>query len=479
MSAQHLSKGFFPLVFLFVIIGCTKVKNTDIGVDLLPAIDNVTTFDTTLSVAVETAFIPDSLMPRVTRDLYGAVGDFVLGHLSNEPVFGATTASAYYELKPTEYPFNFENKPDSLYLDSVVLGLKWRNTFGDTNGIQGIDVYKVSEFIRPDTSYPLSASVSYGELLGTSKFAPSILNDSINLGTYKSKDQLRITITPSFGKALLAFDSALTTSPLKSDSLFRDYFKGFALIPQKLNSSNALMTFDMDDTATYVRMYYQYIKNGDRDTTYKTFTFKNLKPGGAINQITRNYTNTELSRFITKKESDSLVYIHSTPGTYAKISIPSLDVFKKIKGNVIVHLAELSMQEVLTTARRTDLFVTPTYLYVEGIDSASKSYVPFTADGFPAGTFDPTVFGGKKKSGIDPQNKEITTYSMNMTRYVQGIITRNDKNYPLRLQAPYVVTYPALVTAFYLNPMCRGGVVLGGGSHPTQRMKLRLVYSKL
>jgi hypothetical protein len=66
-----------------------------------------------------------------------------------------------------------------------------------------------------------------------------------------------------------------------------------------------------------------------------------------------------------------------------------------------------------------------------------------------------------------------------MTRYVQGIITRNDKNYSLRLQAPYVVTYPALATAFYLNPMCRGGVVLGGGSHPTQRMKLRLVYSKL
>lgn len=479
MSLQRLMKVFSPLLLLIFSIGCTKIKNTDIGVDLLPEIDNIKTFDTTLSVSVQGDFTSDSLLPRVSRDVYGEVGDFVLGQLSNDPVFGATTASIFCEMKPSEYPFQFQNVPDSLYLDSVVLTLKYRSTYGDTNGVQGVDVYRVTDFIRPDTAYPLSASVPYGELLGSTRFAPSVLNDSLYLGTFNTKDQLRIPLKAVFGRSLISFDTGFAKGPLKSDSLFRNYLKGFAIIPQKLSSSNALMTFAMDDTTTHLRFYYRYVKNGDLDTAYKTFSFKNLKPGGAINQIKRSYENSEVRNIINNKLSDSLVYIHSTPGTFAKISMKAVDAFKQRKGNVIVHLAELSMQEVLTAGKRGEIFPAPTYLYIEGIDSSAKSFVPFIADGFPGGTYDPTFFGGMRKTTLDPKNRTVSRYAMNITRYIQGILTRNNTNYPLKLHSPYVVSYSSSVTSFYLNPLCRGGVVLGGGSHPTQPMKLRLVYSKL
>ena len=479
VSHRSLLKGFFSLFLTFLFIGCTKVKNTDIGADLLPVADNVNTFDTTLSVRVDANFTPDSLLPKVSRDIYGGVGEFILGHLNNDPLFGTTTSSMFYELKPPEYPFYFQNVPDSLYLDSVVLSLKWKYTFGDTNGIQKIDVYRVNEYIRPDTAYPITASVGYGEWMGSRTFSPSVLDDSLFLNFQRTKNLLRIPLKNSFGSALLAWDTAVQINPFKNDSLFRAYLKGFALVPQKLGSANSLMTFDMGDTATNLRLYYQYVKNGKRDTTNKTFTFNNLRAGGAINQISRFYENGEAKKIISKKQSDSLVYIQTSPGTYATVRIPAIDEFKKRKGNVIIHLAELSMQEVITPGRKSDIFEPSPYLYMDVIDTANKVFIPFVADGFQAGTYDPTLFGGMKKFSLDPANNIVSRYAMNITRYMQGIITRNAVNYPIRLQAPYNIYYPSLGTSFNLNHLCRGGVVLGGGSHPSQRMKLRVVYSKL
>ena len=479
VSLMRLLKGLLPILMLAAVIGCTKVKNTDIGADLLPDIDNVNTFDTTLSVSVENFYTPDSLLPKMTRTYSGAIGEFVLGHLANDPMFGSTTASMYYELKPSEYPFTYQASRDSLYIDSVVLSLKWKYTFGDTNGVQTIDVYRVNEFIRPDSSYPITASASYDELMSSITFSPSILDDSVNLRTYKTKDILRIPLKKSFGKVLLSWDTISLKSPLKNDSLFREYYKGFALVPQKLNSANSLMTFDMDDTTTNLRLYYQYVKDGKRDTVYKTFTFNNLKLGGAINQITRKYEGSESSSYITKKQKDSLVYIQTAPGTYANIKLPAIDAFKKKKGNVIIHLAELSMQEVVTPARRSEIFTPPPFLYLEAYDSANNYYIPFVSDGFNAGTFDPPTFGGMKKLTVDPLGNIVSRYEMNITRYLQGIITRNSPNLAFRLTAPYNVYYKDLNVSFNLNHLCRGGVTLGGGSHPTQRMKLRVVYSKL
>jgi hypothetical protein len=88
-------------VSLVLTFGCTKIKSTDIGADLLPAIDNITTFDTTFEVVASTFLTPDSLLPKLGRDVNGNIGQFVLGHISNDPQFGKTTASIFFEVKRT------------------------------------------------------------------------------------------------------------------------------------------------------------------------------------------------------------------------------------------------------------------------------------------------------------------------------------------------------------------------------------------
>ena len=471
------------LVFVFSITffsNCTKIKGTDIGAGLLPAIDNVITFDTTFEVIASTFQTPDSLVPRLGREINGNAGQFILGHISNDPQFGKTTASIFMELKPTNYPFLFENVADSLFLDSAVLCLRWTNTFGDTNALQTINVHRISEKLKSDSAYLTNKSVQFGELIGTKTFAPSVLNDSLILFRQSLNNQLRIRLNNSFARALLSFDTT-GLSPYKSDSLYRDFLKGFALVPQTSGTnSNALMSFAMSDTATQLRIYYRYTKSGKPDTTFKNFIFNNGIPGAAANHIVRNYTGSEAPRHLgTKPRGDSLVYLQAAPGTYTMLKIPGLDEFKQKKGNVMVHLAQLSMQEVSTPGRRPNIFQTPEYLYAEMLDSANKKYYPFLSDAFVNGKFESFIFGGQRKYISDNSGQFLSSYNMNLTRYLQGIITKNNPNFQLRLTAPYSLRYEDLFITFALNNLARGNVVLGGGNHSSKKMKFRVVYSKL
>lgn len=482
MIHRKLFKGIILITLVAFFSHCTKIKGTDIGSELIPTVDNITTFDTSFEVIATTNLIPDSMLPRLGRDYSGNAGQYILGYMSNNLQFGKTKASIFFELKPPTYPFSFENVADSLYIDSSVICLRYTNTFGDTNAVQSISVYKINELLKPDSAYLTNKSVAYGEKIATKNFAPSILNDSLFLFRQNSKNQLRIKLNQSFGSKLLTHDTS-RFSPLNNDSLFRDFYKGFALVPETSGAgaaSNSLMTFSMSDTATYYRIYYRFTKNGKQDTTYKDFKFNNLITSASVNQIQRDYSGSELIQHLgEKKGGDSLVYIQAAPGTYSTLKIPGINDFKIKKGNVMVHLAQLNMEEAETPGRQSNIFYAPFYIYPEIYDTTSKSYYPFLSDAFFNGTYDDVSFGGARKYIIDKNNKQVAQYKMNLTRYFQGIVTRNFPNMPFRLSAPYAVRYNDLFITFALNNLSTGNVVLGGGNHSSKKMKLRVIYSKL
>lgn len=482
VSHSRLLKGVILFFGIALFSYCTKIKGTEIGAELIPLVDNVNTFDTSFEVVATTNIIPDSSLPLLGRDYSGAAGSYILGFISNNKQFGKTKASIFLELKPTTYPFSFENVSDSLFLDSSVLCLKYDNTFGDTNAVQSISVYKINELLKGDSAYRTNKSVAFSELIGSKTFTPSILNDSMFLFRQNTKNQLRIRLNNSFGSKILTFDTT-RFSPLNNDSLFRDYLKGFALVPETNGvgaSANALMSLSISDTATYYRIYYRFNKNGKQDTTYKDFKFNNGITSASVNKIERIYAGSELAQHLGDKVGgDSLVYIQAAPGTYSMLKIPGINTFKTKKGNVMVHLAELNMEEAATPGRQPNLFFPPLYLYPELYDTATKSYYPFLSDGFVNGSFDDAAFGGIRRFVVDKNNQQVASYKMNVTRYVQGIITRNYPNMPIRLSAPYAVRYDDLFISFALNNLSAGNIVLGGGNHSSKKMKLRLVYSKL
>ncbi|MDE3253377.1 MAG: hypothetical protein KGO92_11260, partial [Bacteroidota bacterium] len=87
---------------------------------------------------------------------------------------------------------------------------------------------------------------------------------------------------------------------------------------------------------------------------------------------------------------------------------------------------------------------------------------------------------------------KVASYTFDLSRYVQGIVTRKDSAYTLRLSAPvndslkYTPPYPGNTSSqlYYLDPSitndpANGRVRLGGGTHSRFRMRLRIIYSRI
>lgn len=480
VNLKILSRGIAAgLLSILLFSQCTKIKTTDVGSELIPTVDNVYTFDTVLTVETSNYLFGDSAIPFQGKSATGNVTEFLMGSVSNDPQFGKTQATMFFELKPPAYPYAFENVKDSLSLDSVVLCIRWNSTWGDTATPQTVRVFELTDFIKPDSLYQTNVNFRYRDLLGSKTFSPSILNDTMALYQQILVNQLRIPLSSEFGQRLLAQDSS-AGEPYHSDSLFRNFFKGFAVVPEA-GSGNALMAFALSDTNTYLKLYYKVTKGGQVDTLSRSWRFGNANVGGCANRIQRSYNGSQLAAHLNNiPGGDSLVYVQSSPGTYTTIRMPSLDGFKAVKGNVIVHLAEVNMKQVPGPSNEFDNFLTPPgTLYMDFFDSVLNVQYPFLTDAFVSGVYSPLVFGGRPKYVPAPGGQFTTAYSFYITRYVQSIITRNTPNAKIYLYAPSVVTYPILRTSFSVTPLARGRVKLGGGTHSSQKMTLKIVYSRI
>jgi hypothetical protein len=477
---------FRAVLVLFVVVSlgsCTKIKSTDIGAGLLPDVDRVLTFDTLLPVVTTNYLFGDSALPRMARTYTGAVSEHALGAITNDPMFGTTRASIFMELKPDSYKYYFENKPDSLSLDSVVLCLSWTRTWGDTNALQRVGVYALDEKMRVDSTYPITSNFAYSKKLGEATFAPSSLDDSVYLTGQTLVRQLRIKLSNEFGNQLLKADST-DGQPYASDSLFREYFKGFAIVPETTGGgaqANAIMTFALSDTNTHLALYYKFQKLGDPDTTSRKFKFNNSTLSAYANRIIRDRTGSDMERHLKKPVSgDSLLYIQTSPGSYATVTVPSLAGFKAAKGNVMVHLAELVVDQVPSANQKLDdILSPPPLLYLDFYDTTNKNQLPFLNDAVATGSYDPSLFGGILGNAPNAGLTPYAQYRIFITRHIQGIITRNSPNPIMYLYAPYQVSYSNLSLSFNVNPIAYGRVRLGGGNHSSKRMRLRIVYTKI
>jgi hypothetical protein len=208
----------------------------------------------------------------------------------------------------------------------------------------------------------------------------------------------------------------------------------------------------------------------------------NGSAGAHANVISRDYTGSQISQHLSRPAGgDSIVYIQTSPGSYALLEMPSLDGFKAAKGNVIIHKAEFSMMQLASPPAEQDgLLIAPPNLYMDYYDTDSLLQQPFLQDGFSNLTYSPSQVGGIQKYVTDPNGNLVSEYRFDLARYVQGIVTRNNKAFPVYLYSPYTVRYPTIFVSVPLNPIAYGRVKLGGGSlHAGQRMKLRIIYSKL
>lgn len=484
MKKFSLAFVLLSVSFVLVLFSCKKINEaTDLGGDLIPGVDNVNTFDTSLNTITQNSilatFIKNDSGHRVSYD-----DQVALGHI-DDPEFGQVHANFAFNLSAPAYgSYPFKPKPDTVHaIDSVVLWLRYAGAYGDTqsNGTQTINVYEIpfnglGTGLSKDSLYRYNdpASDFTGTQIGTSTFAIRTLKDSFTIiqasDTFKVANVVRIKLDASIGNKLASMDtSSGSNGGYKNDSLFRTIFNGLAI--KAINGGNALSYFNLSDTATKLVVHYKYKFNLNKDTlgvvTYRhtvngQSNYINVQPGGNWAASTNN--------------ASDKIYIQSSPsGSYASIVIPGLSSLS----NKVIHRAEIIATKVPSAS--DNIFTAPPRLFLDRLHHDTDSSSLFERDLTIGsdGSIGYDVFGGNLKSGA---------YRFNITRYIQGIVTRGERNDTLRLWAPLsTYEYSAAIGNYYKLPIpvntriAEGRVVLGGGTYPdpNARLRLRIVYSNL
>ena len=488
MTIRSIRFILFCFSLLFIVSSCKKINETsEIGGNVIPGVDGVNTFDTSLTSLLTYNHIFDANKDSVR---VGLVNDQILGNISNDPFFGKTNARMFLQLKPEVYPWSFSGiyKPDSLYIDSVVLVLGWNGSYGDTLlAAQKVNVKEIDQFsdFRVDSFYTIrDPGPGTTTLLGTKTFFPANLKDTVKAFQDTTTGQLRVRLDNSFGRRLLDYDTA---HAYKSDSAFNTYFKGFAIEPDQ-SFGNALMAFGIyQNPKTKLAIYYRYTKGGQDDTTVNYFIFK---PGVSANHnyINRfDFAGTPLLAASNTAGEDDLVYIINTPGSYATVKTPAL----RDLSNRIIHRAELIVEQVYDPSS-DNKFTPPFGLMLDVYDSTLGDYkfIPYDFNPDQNGNPNPG-FGLYGQNTVDGVGNPIKVWKFDLTRYVQNVLTKQEPLHDFRLfttQTAYgriknVVlnnTGPYVFASVNVNPrFAFGRVRVGGGNHATQKMRLRLVYSKI
>lgn len=499
MNLHYSKASLFVVLFACVSVSCQKIESTTIGSGLIPPIDNVNTFDTIVNVISENVFDTSSLF-------ISPVDNHSLGRINNDPVFGNITSIINMEVTPPYYPFYFFGTAATRKFDSVVLVLAYKGMWGDSTKQQKFNVYEISQTdtLKATVAYSTKYEVKHEPaLLGTITVDPRYIHkttaDTLNIyGNEVVQDEIRIPITHSafINRFISLYDSAKNSpnNAFYDDTAFQKNFRGFAIVPDTgFTESNGLFSINIADQDTKLVFYYSAKANdtsSKRDTTATYFTFHSSQAtmsqqaDGHSNQIIRNYAGAEINKGFLAAGADSLIYIQARPGISARVRIPGLDSVK----NRVVHRAELIMEQVPHSD--LDKVLSPPLLFLAAFsaDSSGNFMLPSSDVEYDnQGVANYSTFGGfpfkKTVNGVDVQ-----VYNFDLTRYVQGIITRKNRNYSLQIFAPFTDAVPTSEFATFVvpisgsgpvNPVAAGRVRLGGGNHSQYKMRLRIIYSRL
>lgn len=491
MASFNIGRNF-PILLLSILSlsACTRIGTSELGLDFV-SMDSFNTKDTILVVETETVDRPDSL--RIySSDIH------IVGNLTDDALFGATTASMYFQLIPSNFPFYLQGSKDSIVVDSAVLVMSYVGFYGDSTRPLKLNLRRIS------TSTPMlltsAYAVNYPEayniqtdaaLANTYTLDFTKIGDSVFNRFESASKQIRIPLLKSFADMFIkTYDS---TNAYKNDTTLRTYFPGFALTADASSNNNVLLKTSLVDTNTKLGLYYttnSLATPGKKDTLVAYFKFSSYYNAQA-NFIKRNRAGSEASRHINGNTNDSLVYVQSSPGTMVKVKIPGLKNF----ANKLVHRAELIAEQVPTeapTALEKHL-LPPNYLFLSAYDNASPLLRTVPNDYL--GSSDATSFyrfGGQLMYKTSQGVENIATYNFNVSRYVQGVISRKDSMFDFRIIAPvndsvrFVPPHPSnnMSSIDYLssalgNSPATGRVRLGGGNHSKFKMRLRIYYSDL
>ncbi|HEX8377511.1 MAG TPA: DUF4270 domain-containing protein [Pedobacter sp.] len=441
------------LIGLFLFSSCKK--DGTIGLDT--GSDNLINSVFTDTVTINTITVRDD--STITSSNYPGVFQNAFGFI-NDPILGNTQANLALGLTLPSEGYTFGNSPT---LDSAVLVLKYGNKFyGDSLSTYQINVHQLAESqpFFPIVYYNNSIFNREASIIGSYSTSNVKWKDSVSINTIvkngpdkitKVDPHIRIPLSASFINE--KFINA-STNTLKSNTAFNTALRGFYVTVSQTTGTGGIIFIDAVSPTTKLDIYYKTQTGTVKDTLLASFK------ATAASEIKHTISTTVQTQLTAPNPSTSFgtVYVQPLGGLRTKIRFPHLAKLKE-NGNVSVNKAEL----VIPVLESTDAFpfkpAPRLALYRSDIAGQRQSV--------PDNNF--TTFGGI-------YNATDKTYTFNITSYIQEILSNKSVQYDTFI-APIEV--PATTQPnIFSSGTTAARAVIGGGNHPTNRMKLKLTYTK-
>jgi hypothetical protein len=436
---------FLTGILLFIFLNSCKKDPYAIGLDLLPPSDTLSLLVVDTATVVAYSVIQDSIRTDETTNI-------LLGSLV-DPVFGTTTASFYSQFRlSTEAP-DFGTAP---VLDSLVLLLKYDSIYGDTNSLQTVRVYELSQDLYYDSIYYSNhQALNYGTMVANYTFRPN-LKDSVTVIGGKLSPHLRINLnklTHYLGNKLLYAPEAV----LATNTEFLEFMKGLYVETVSRTSGGALLFFKLDNVLTKMVVYFH---NEEEDSLH--FDFLINANSARFNSFDHNgYANADPNFrsqvvFHDTTLGKNTLYLQGLGGVRTRVRFPFLKDFNNL-GHLAINNAILVFKNMETDTT----YPPPVKLQLYNVDSLGRLGIIMDSDEGE------NYFDGN-------YDKSSRTYKFRITRQIQNILAGKIKNFDMYIMVNNPVS----------NELIPGRVILNG-TQPlppasySDRIQLQITYTKL
>jgi len=468
---RTIGANFFLLTIAVTFASLTACdKSSSIGLNVQPQND-------LLQVGFQdsTRIVTKSMKEDSLRTDQGLIsnGLAILGKYV-DPIFGEADASIYSQIRLLTDQPTFGTDP---ICDSVVLSLSYYGTYyGETSGRrpvkQTISVYQLEDQITStvlfysDSTTVANAIVPIpynpNDLANHKTFVPDLTDSVLAEGTHlhpnnKVAPQLRVQLQKQFGQTILN----LQGSPYLTDnSYFYPFMKGLYITAKNTTGLNEgegrINSFALQSSK--VKIYYHHAF--PLDTASFTLSMTDV-----AHFMTFNHDYAGASADLNQQLADpdtalyphySSTYIQAMAGVKTKVKFPNLLNFAKPhpvavnKAELVVHVDQPSL------IFSGNNYAPPANLILFGINDDGSLYL------LPDMIQIPYYYNG----AYDDVNHE---YRLNISRYIQQVLTGKLHNNGLYLTLPHV---SGATTA-------NRAVIGGGVQGSTNQMKLEITFTKL
>jgi hypothetical protein len=382
---------------------------------------------------IDTLSLSSSTEVFKAKDAFNEV-DVPLGRLEDSR-FGESLASFYAQLRLTTNAFQ---PGANASLDSAVLVLKVKNSFGPLSTPLDIEVFRLTETLLTSNTYTSDVVLDTDPLVLASKTAL----------VYNDESSIRVPVTSTFANELF---NLLGSTTVASNDNFLAYLKGIYVTVNDNSGGDGLINIDVTNAETALNLYFS--SDNANDSIYQ---FKIDAQSLRVNQYVNDANSSELELLLNSTSNDEeVLLLGGLQSSKGKIQLPDLSF---LEGSIINQATLTFYQADYGSSLNTD-YALPEFLFLTG-GKLNDSIAYFLTDYI---TGNPSAYGGKPEL-VDLNGVPTMAYSYSLPRFFQRLVNQETEISFLNIET--------------VNVNAGNRVKLGGGSHPDFPITLEILYTK-